>query len=273
MQYYEPNFIDEALVLLDRFGASAHVLAGGTRLRFALPRGPDDALINLKRIPDLSFVERKGTELWIGPLVTAAVLRRHPLVTEHAPLLARAAAALGAAQLQTVATIGGNVVSADPAADLVPALIACDAEAEILSAGGAARVAPIENIVRGRPALEQRELLSVIRIPVAPHRASYQKMTTRKGLEMALVSVAVLCRMNGEVVGHARVAIAGAAPAVMRARSAEDALTGAGLDPVLARAAGVKAAAESQPITDARASAEYRRALVATLTERAVMDL
>ena len=275
MQYYEPNFIDEALVLLDRFGSSGHVLAGGTRLRFALRRGvaPDAALINLKRIADLARIERKVSELWIGPLVTAAQLRRHVLVREHAPLLATAAASLGAAQLQTVATIGGNIVSADPAADLVPALVAYEAEAEILTAGDRARVAAVEDIVRKRPALGARELLGLIRVPVTTHRASYQKMTTRRGLEMSLVAVAISCRMSGEVVADAKIALAGVAPSVMRARSAEEALIGSRLGPEIAQVAGERAAAASQPTSDERASAQYRRSLVATLTQRAVMEL
>ncbi|MBV8669349.1 MAG: FAD binding domain-containing protein [Candidatus Eremiobacteraeota bacterium] len=275
MQYYEPNFIDEALVLLDRFGTNAHVLAGGTRLRFALRRGvaADAALINLKRIADLGRIEDTASDLWIGPLVTAAALRRHVLVGKHAPLLATTAASLGAAQLQTVATIGGNIVSADPAADLVPALIAYSADAEILSAGDCARIATVEDIVSKRPALQGRELLGRIRVPIAPHRASYQKMTTRRGLEMALVSVAVSCRMGGAVVADARVALAGAAPSVVRARGAERALIGSRLSSEVAQAAGERAAADADPLTDARASAAYRRALVATLTQRAVMEL
>lgn len=275
MQYYEPNFIDEALVLLERFGTNAQVLAGGTRLRFALRRQSSDdaALINLKRITELSRIELAPGELRIGPLVTAAMLGRHPLIAEHAPLIARAALSLGAPQLQTVATIGGNVVSADPAADLVPALVAYDASADIAITGEPPRTASVEEIVSKQPSLERGQLLTLIRLPVGAHRAAYQKMTTRQGLEMAVVSVAAWCRLEGEIVGDARIAIAGAAPSVFRAKNAEKALAGERLSVATARAAGHKAAEESKPATDSRASAEYRRALVAALAERAVLEL
>ena len=275
MQYYEPNFIDEALVLLDRFGASAQVLAGGTRLRFSLRHtgSSEAALINLKRIAELSRIDRAADELRIGPLATAAVLRRHPLIAEHAPLLAMAAASLGAPQLQTVATIGGNVVSADPAADLVPALVAYGATADIATAAEPPRTAAVEDLVRKRPALAHGELLSLLRLPLGDHRAAYQKMTTRHGLEMALVAVAVRCDLREGVVKDARIAVAGAAPCVIRARTAETSLAGQRLSADTARAAGMRAADESQPVTDARASADYRRTLVASLTQRALLEL
>ncbi len=277
MQYFEPNFLDEALVLLDRFGSDARILAGGTRLAFRLRREGHDAgaLINVKRIDELAGIEISDGSLRIGALTTAATLRRHPLIREHAPLLAEAAATMGAAQLQTVATLGGNVASGDPASDLSVALLAYGARCTIGALGDAPASVPIEGILaRQRPVLAPRELLTAVEIPVGPHRSSYQKMTTRRGFEMALVAVALVVRMDGDVVADARMGLAGVAATPVRATTAETVLIGTRLNAAAAIKAGRAAAdADAKPRSDARASEAYRRALVATLTQRAVSSV
>ncbi|HZW75795.1 MAG TPA: FAD binding domain-containing protein, partial [Caldimonas sp.] len=149
MQYFEPNFIGEALVVLDRFGARAKVLAGGTLLGPHLRAHPSeaDALVNLKRIRDLSEIRLDGDTLHIGALATARTIARHPLVAQHAPLLTIAAASLGAPQLRTVATIGGNVLSTHHAADLACALLSCDATATIAKLDDATLSLPVEQML------------------------------------------------------------------------------------------------------------------------------
>jgi len=134
MEYFEPNFLNEALVVLDRFGARAKVLAGGTLLGPRLRKQPDtaDALVNVKRIPALNeIVLVDDKTLRIGALVTARTLATNQLVHKHARIVALAAASLGAPQLRSVATVGGNVLSGHYSADLSTALLACDARATI----------------------------------------------------------------------------------------------------------------------------------------------
>jgi aerobic carbon-monoxide dehydrogenase medium subunit len=275
MHYYEPNFLGEALVLLDRYGERAHLLAGGTRVGFRLRAGgvEDDALINLKRITELGGIRADGQRLRIGTLATAAELERHPLVREHAPLLATAAAAMGATQLRTVATIGGNVASGDPASDLALALCACDAIAEVAMSGESSRLVPIDELLARRPVLGAGEVLVALSMLIAAHRASYQRMTTRRGFEMALVAVAVRCQLRGDVVSDVRVALAGAAPTIIRARSAERVLEDGPLSADRTRQAATSAADEARPHDDMRASAVYRQALVAVLVRRALAEL
>jgi len=129
MEYFEPNFLEEALVVLDRFGDRAHVLAGGTllgpRLRASVPAPA--ALVNLKRIRGLADIAFEDGTVRIGALATARILATHPLVLEHAPLVALAAATVGAPAIRTSATIGGNVLWGDSVADMACALLACDA--------------------------------------------------------------------------------------------------------------------------------------------------
>jgi len=275
MQYYEPNFVDEALVLLERFGSRARMLAGGTRLGPLVRQGGADihAIINLKRIEEMATIVKTGATLHIGALATAAQLRRHPAVREHAPLLADAAASMGARQLQTLATLGGNICSGDPASDLSVALLACNAICQIVTPNEGAASFLIEEVLsRVPPGLTPRELLTEIEIPLGPYRFSYQKMTTRRAFEMALVSVALRCRMEGDIVAEARIGLAGAAQTTIRAVSAERALAGKRINTSVARnTARIAADADAAPQSDSRASDTYRRALVAVLTERAVL--
>src|SRR5689334_11512730 len=107
MQYFEPNFIGERLAVPAPFGDRARVLAGGTILGPQLRAHPDaaDALVNVKRIRDLSEIRLDGDDLWVGALATARAIARDTLVAKHAPLVAVAAASLGAPQLRSVATI------------------------------------------------------------------------------------------------------------------------------------------------------------------------
>jgi carbon-monoxide dehydrogenase medium subunit len=275
MQYYEPNFIDEALVLLERFGSRARILAGGTRLGPLVRQGNPDihAIINLKRIEEMSTIVATGATLHIGALATAAQLRRHPAVREHAPLLADAAASMGARQLQTVATLGGNICSGDPASDLSVALLACNALCQIATPNEGAASFLIEEVLsKVPPGLTPRELLTEIEIPLGPYRYSYQKMTTRRAFEMALVSVAVRCRVESDVVADARIGLAGAAQTPIRALAAEAALFGKRISASIARNVGrIAAEGDASPHSDSRASDAYRAALVAILTERAVL--
>ena len=162
LQYFEPNYIDEALVVLDRFGARARALAGGTRLGPALraERGDVVALVNLKRIPALAGTAVDGGRLRIGALATAAGLANSPQIAAAAPLVATAAASMGSRQLRTVATVGGNICSGDPASDLTVALLASDATCVLASLERAEFRVPLRDVlVPGGTTFAPAELL------------------------------------------------------------------------------------------------------------------
>lgn len=279
MQYYEPNFIGEALVVLDRFGERAKVLAGGTLLGPRLRANPAaaDALVNLKRITELSEICLEDGALQIGALATAHAIARDPLVKQHAPLLAIAAASVGAPQLRSVATIGGNVLSAHHAADMACALLACDATAIVAKLDDAMLSLPIEQMLApGFTGLETGALLAGFRMePAADRRCAFEKMQTRQAFELALVSASVSARLSrkGDVT-EARIALGGAAQTPIRAIAAERALTGGDLsDARIAAAARAAADVDAEPRDDGRASAGYRRQLVRTLSTRALTSI
>lgn len=274
MQYFEPNFIGEALVVLERFGGRAKVLAGGTLLGPQLRAHPHDAdaLVNLKRIRELFEIRLDGRTLHVGALATARTIARDPLVAQHAPLLAIAAASLGAPQLRSVATIGGNVLSAHQAADLACALLACDATATVATLDDATLVLRVEQMLSpGFTGLQTGSLLTGFRIASAgDSRCAFEKMQTRRAFELALVSasVSIRCAADGDVM-EARIALGGAAQTPIRAVAAEQALKGGDLsEPRIAEAARAAADVDAEPPDDERASSAYRRQLVRTLVTR-----
>lgn len=278
MLYFEPNFVDEALVLLDRFGGAASILAGGTRLGFRLRQNPSatTALVNLKRISELQAITQTSGAVRIGALATADQLARHPAVRKYAGVLAAAAQSLGARQLRSVATVGGNVCSGEPVADLTTALLACGARCEVVSSQeGPVQIALEELVSRPAPVLAAGELLSALEIPIVDGlRCSYEKMTVRRSFELALVAVAVTVQFQAEKVSDARIALAGAAAMPLRATHAESTLAGAVLDEAsITRAARAAAETDARPYDDHRASTEYRRHLIRVLTERALRNL
>src|SRR5579863_2544530 len=129
LEYFEPHFLEEALVVLDRFDGRARALAGGTRLvpELRVRLGDVAALVNLKRIAELYAVTAEKGELSIGALTTAAKLSSDAVIAKSAPLLAHAASTLGSVQIRSLATVGGNVCSGDPASYLAADGLAIDA--------------------------------------------------------------------------------------------------------------------------------------------------
>ena len=275
VQYFEPNFLDEALVLLDRFAPDAHVLAGGTILGPLLRSASSDGvLVNVKRVRELHDIEVGSSGvLRIGALVTPRELCESELVLAHAPLLASAAATLGAMQLRNVATIGGNVCSGISSADLSVVLLACDARCIVAGEAAGPITVPLDQFLAEPSARFEHRLLTAVEVPVCASLFSYQKMQTRQAFEIALVGVAVAVDVAGGTIARARVALGGAAPRPIRANKAERHLAGkAATEQTAQSAAHIAARDDAYPQTDHRASAEYRRQLVSALVLRALTE-
>jgi len=277
MLYFEPNFLDEALVLLERFGARSRVLAGGTLLATALraDAADVDALVNVKRIRELSVVQLAESTLRVGALVTAHDLARDASVNAHAPLLAKAAATVGARQLRTMATIGGNVCAGHHASDLAVSLLACEARCTLSSSRDGSRSVDVGHLLRpAGNALAPHELLVAFELPSSGARTAYQKMSIRRAFEMALVSVAARLEFSGALVDGACIALGGVAPTPIRAAAAESVLAGKVLgEQLIGEAARLAAESDARPDDDLRASADYRRQLVVVLARQALADV
>jgi CO/xanthine dehydrogenase FAD-binding subunit len=279
-EYHAPASLGEALDHLSRYGNKAKVLAGGTDLLVSMKKRESlpEHLINLKGIQELkhiSYDNKKGLE--IGGLVTLREIERSAIVKENYGTLWDAAKVMAAPQVRSLATIGGNLCSALPSADSAPPLVALGAKVTLAGKNGQ-RTLLVEDFFAGpgASALSPDEILSHVSIPNPPENSggAYLKLMRRNAMDLALVGVAACLRLDGtkRVCREARIALGAVAPTPMRALRAEDLLLNKEPDEHIAIEAGKIAAGEARPISDVRASKEYRTEMVRVLTKRAVME-
>jgi aerobic carbon-monoxide dehydrogenase medium subunit len=273
----EPESISHACELL-RQDEKARVIAGGTDLLVNMKRGVTSAglLISLDKISELHTMQMPGrANLAIGPMVTVAEVASSGLVMADFPVLANAAGKLGSMQIRNRATIGGNVCTARPAGDTIGPLVAYGASARI-SNGSSERTETFERLYKGpgQTTVKHDEVLTSIMLKKpAPHTTgSYIKYTIRNAMEIALVSVTTLLTMDGDICRNARVVLGAVAPTFVRCEVTEGFLVGKKVTPEVAAAAGKLVIDACSPITDLRATADYRRDLVQKLVERSILE-
>jgi len=275
-EYHEPTSIAEAVALKARFGEEGRFLAGGTDLMIQMRRGrvAPRHVLSLHRVAGLDRIEVDGA-IRLGALVTHRSIEHCPHFQGGLRALVEGAEVVGGHQIRNVATVGGNIVNASPAADVVPVLLALDATLTCLGPAGE-RTLPLDGFLTGPGQTARRpgELLTSIRFGQLPPRSAsvFLKAGRRKAMEISVVCVAVRLTLDAahERCREARIALGAVAPTTMRARAAEQALEGQPLTDEVLRRAGRLAAGECAPIDDARASARYRRLLVETLVPRAL---
>ena len=272
----EPRTIEEAVAALKR-GRGAMPLAGATDLIPAIRKGlaKPTALVNLKRIPDLSGIRRVRSGVSIGAMTTIADLLKDPTLAEGWPLLIEVGRDFGSPQIRSMATIGGNLCSALPSADLPPPLLAFDARVRIAGPKGTREMPLAEFFMSaGKTALKGGEILTAVILPKPPARAgaASEKLTVRQAMDLpiAAAAAAITLAPNGKTCRRARIALGAVAPTPMRAMKAERVLESQAVTPDLIALAAAAAAAEAKPISDLRASAEYRREMTAVLVRRSL---
>lgn len=283
-QAYEmPTSVEEALNTLARYQGQAQLIAGGTDLIIELQEGKHSVhcLVDVTRIPDLDRIERQEGWIVIGANVTFRQIKESALLQEEARVLAEAAATVGALQIQTVATLAGNLVSALPAADGSVALLALDAQAQVADPHGQAWQ-PVGELCLGpgKSALDPtRQMVTHIRFPVPEgrHGSAWQRIGRRRALVLPILNCAVRVGLDlaGERFQWARLSLGPVAPVPFRAKESEAFLIGKPVSPDIMRQAGEVAAGEAQPRTSLlRASREYRLQVLPVLVrqglERAV---
>jgi carbon-monoxide dehydrogenase medium subunit len=274
--YHEPASVAEVVDLGARFGADGRFLAGGTDLIIQMRRGKvaPGHVLSLHRVPGLDAIEENGA-VRLGALVTHRAIERHPGFQGRLRGLVEGAEVVGGHQIRNVGTVGGNVVNASPAADVVPVLLSLDAAVTCVGVDGE-RVLPLEQFLLGpgRTALRPGELLAAVSFDVPADRTAtaFLKAGRRRAMEISVVCVAARLTLDaaGERCLDARIALGAVAPTTWRARDAERALEGRAPTPETFREAGRAAAEACRPISDVRASARYRRLLVETLVPRAL---
>ncbi len=271
--FAQPNSVNEAIYLLGS-NRTSRILAGGTDLlvemKFNRAHSPEK-VISLKKLSGLNFIQG-GQGLKIGAMTNISLIETSPLVRDNFPALAKAAASVGSLQVRNLGTIGGNIGRAAPSADLVPSLIAYGAEAIVIGPKGKRNVA-LESFFKGpgQTVLEQDEILVEISINKDQQKtSSYIKLGKRKAMEIAVVGVAVALDLDGDVCRDCRIVLGSVAPTVIRAEGAEKVLRGEKLSEKSIEATAFEAMRAAKPITDIRATAEYRREMVGVLVKRAI---
>jgi CO/xanthine dehydrogenase FAD-binding subunit len=275
-EYHEPSSLADAVDMGARFGADGRFLAGGTDLIIQIRRGKvmPRQVVSLHRVPGLGAIEANA-RVRLGALVTHRAIERCAVFHGRLRALVEGAEVVGGHQVRNVGTVGGNVVNASPAADVVPVLLTFDAAVDCVGADGERTVALEQFLVGpGQTARRIGELVTAVHFASPPGRyaTAFVKAGRRRGMEISVVCVAARLTLDaaGERCEEARIAIGAVAPTTWRARDAERVLEGQAVTPALLREAGRAAAAACRPISDVRASARYRRVLVETLVPRAL---
>jgi CO/xanthine dehydrogenase FAD-binding subunit len=281
VEYRRPGSLSEALALLGAYGKDLKVLAGGTNLLVQLKDGTirPKIFMDIKGLSELSVLSKKGNgETQIGPSITMNDLVAWCFSQGCFRNLRSAAGQLGSAMIRNRATVGGNLCDASPAADTAVALLTYDATV-VLKSQHRERTVTLHDFFMGPHTadLTPAELVTEIRIPPIPFSVgeSFQKLGHRKAVQIAIVGAAVSIipeNPSSMKMRQARIALSSVAPKPMRARKAEEMLIGQGWAEDLLKQVAEVAAEEASPITDIRASREYRRAMIPVLVKRALCE-
>lgn len=274
VDYFEPKSVSEAVSVLLRYGERATIVAGGTDVMVDLKyREEPQCLINIKRIPNMSYIREDKDCLRIGALTPIREIEISEQVREKFPILWGASNQFASIQIRNMATIGGNICRASPAGEMLAPLLVLEARANVIFPEGE-KIIPLNSFFVGpsKTSLGTKGLLKEIEIPYPPagNCGLYLKHAVRGAMDIALVGVAILIAPDsaGMIASEVRIGLAAVAPTPMRARKAENMLQGKVFHQEGLGAVAKQAAEEARPITDHRATADYRRWIVEALVRR-----
>jgi CO/xanthine dehydrogenase FAD-binding subunit len=271
--YVAATTVEEAVAAMDD---GARPVAGGTDLVVGARQGKaplPDSIVAIHGIDALRGIAGSGGGVRLGALATHAEIVAHPVIRERFTALADASAIVGSHATRAQGTIGGNLMNASPAMETGGPLVCFDATATLQSGGGSRQVTVADLFAGpGQTTAADGELLTAVEIPEPPAGAGscYARLEYRQQMEIAVVGATAVVVLDDGTITDARVAITALAPIIRRVPEAEAALVGTDGRGDAADAAAQAAAAGSAPISDVRASEEYRRAMAAVLARRAI---
>jgi carbon-monoxide dehydrogenase medium subunit len=276
--YIRPGNMEDAIAALQAHD-DPNLLAGGTDLLIGMKSDAlkPKCLIDLKGIPDIDGIEYdRGFKL--GALTTVRDIEVSALIREKIPALSDAAGTLGSIQIRNRATIGGNLCHGSPAADMAAILLAMNCEVKIATANGAKTIGLDQFFIApNRTVLKRNEILSQIIIPkeIEQFKGIYLKHGPRKAMDIGIVNIAILldADVSSGLCNQIMIALGAVAPRPIRARNAEALLNGNELNPEVIQKAAAAASNETDPITDFRASAGYRKELVKNLVAKGIHQI
>jgi len=277
-EYLSPGSVEEAVAFFKENGENTKVLAGGTDLIPDMRWGEHRpryvmSLGQVRGLDKIEFDEKTGLKL--GAMCRIAQIEKSPLIRSRYPLLSQAASVLGSREIRNRATVGGNLCTAAPSADMPPSLLALDAKAVIASHEGE-RTVPLDEFFKGpkKNSLDKGEILVRLELPPVRHNSAgeYIKFGRRRAMEISMIGVAAFLAIDpgdGACI-QARLALATAAPTPIRAKEAEKVLSGKKLDQEIIALAASTTLGECSPRSSWRTTEEYRKELIPVLVRRAI---
>jgi carbon-monoxide dehydrogenase medium subunit len=272
--YAVPETKDEALALLTELGSGARIVAGCTNVLPDIRAKKIAActLVDISKLAELKGIDVRGDRVIIGSLTTINELLHSDLVASHGQVLWQVGRRFADPLTRNRATIGGNLANASPAGDGVVPLLALEAKV-IVASLAAEREIPVAEFLTGpgRSALQPNELIvGVSFTKTTAMRSVFIKFGMRKSMAISLASIGLMVGLDGDRVEQVRIALGALAPTAIRARQTEDYLTGKPLAPEVVTRAQEIIRTEAKPISDVRASREYRVHLAGVLLKRAL---
>lgn len=278
-RYYTAGSVDDVLEILDREGAAARIIAGGTDLVLELKNGLHSEtrdLIDINRIEGLNIIKETRESIAIGPAVTHnQCLVSEPLIRYALPLL-KAAQTIGSPQIRNVGTVLGNLITASPANDTITPLIAMDAELTIRSCKGERRV-KLADFYKGvrKIDLAANEMVMDVHFNKlsANQKGNFIKYILRKTHAISVANAAAILTFDQDIISAASITLGAVAPTIIHARTAEEFLIGKKLTGDVILQAAALASQDGKPISDVRASEEYRGYLIPVLVEKVLAEI
>jgi CO/xanthine dehydrogenase FAD-binding subunit len=262
-QLISPGSLSEALDVLAQGDGAWRPFAGGTDLMVLFEAGklPHRNYLNIWNLRELRGIEISNDQVTLGALTTYTEIQTNEILREEFPMLCQAASETGGLAIQNRGTLGGNIVNASPAADSPPALLAYDAELELISNEDSRRI-PYHKFHLGYKQMNIRpdELLRAIRLRRSAKARThyYRKVGTRKAQAISKVCFAATAVMDGNRIEELRVALGSVAPIPIRCAQTEHALLGKSIDADTLNAARTVIASDIAPIDDVRSTRDYR---------------
>ena len=273
--YYAPESIEEASKILEKYGEKAKCLAGGTDV-LVQTRGEKfdlDAIVDVKKIPELTELKWTDSHLVFGAATPCYVLYEDPKVCEKFQGIIDSAFLIGGIQIQSRASLGGNLCNASPSADGICSLIVHEAICVIAGSSGLREI-PVEEMCQGpgRNALENGEFLVSIKIPLKDNKfsASYERFIPRNEMDIAVAAVASSVEMQDGKVSSCRIALAAVGPTPIYAQAASELIIGKEPTEDNIKIVSEKAKEIASPIADMRGTIEHRKDLIEVLTRRTI---
>lgn len=276
MKIYSPVSLSEALAFLEEHKASVCLLGGGTDFVVKYKEGllKYNVGCNIYGIRELRFIKEIGDKLIIGALSTYRDIIDSPLVKKHIPLLAEACGVVGSPQIRNRGTIGGNIGTASPAGDTIPSLMVLGADLKLVSTQGE-RIVNIRNFFLGpgKTVLKPNEIITEIIVDKLKmdEGAFYSKLGMRNALAISIVGVAAKVKLSGNQFERVEFAAGSVGPAVIYGRMKSLEMVDLSNKELWDKAQLIKE--EINPITDVRATAEYRKEMAASLLYQGLLSL